>query len=89
MGKENIIDPSELILNNLRKNVNRVTDHVFGTYFNSEMNVYKSDEMLCDDLIDAYDELRKGNKLRDLLIFVMAFMIFVLLYMGVKHLWVF
>lgn len=90
MDREKSVNTSELILSNLRHNLRRVETHVLGEgYYNLGADVYKYDELLCDDLIDAYEEQKKENRVLTLLMLVMFFMVMVLLYMGVNHLWVF
>lgn len=90
MCKEKSVNTAELILSNLRHNLRRVEIHVLGEgYYNLGADVYKYDELLCDDLIDAYEEQKKENRVLTLLMLVMFFMVMVLLYMGVNHLWVF
>ena len=82
---ENTINVSVLILNNLRDNITRVTDHVLGEgYYNYEMDVYKSDEAMCNHLISAYDDLREKNKELKVIIASMWFVSFLLLCVLVK-----
>ena len=48
------------ILENLRKNYSKVTKHVLGDdYYNIGCDVYTCDDFTCNDLIEAYDELKK------------------------------
>ena len=48
------------ILENLRKNYSKVTKHVLGDdYYNIGYDVYTCDDFTCNDLIEAYDELKK------------------------------
>ena len=90
MEREKTVNTSELILSNLRHNLRRVEAHVLGKdYYNLGSDVYKADELLCDDLIDAYEDQKKENRVLTFLMLVMFFMVIVLLYMGVNHLWVF
>ena len=50
------------ILENLRKNYNKVTEHVLGDdYYNMACDVYTCDDFTCNDLIEAYDELKKAK----------------------------
>ena len=58
-------------------------------YYNLGSDVYKADELMCDDLIEAYEDQKKENRVLTFLMLVMFFMVIVLLYMGVNHLWVF
>ena len=58
-------------------------------YYNMGSDVYKADELMCDDLIEAYEDQKKENRVLTFLMLVMFFMVIVLLYMGVNHLWVF
>lgn len=90
MCKEKSVNTAELILSNLRHNLRRVETHVLGKdYYNMGSDVYKSDELMCDDLIEAFEEQKKENRVLTFLMLVMFFMVIVLLYMGVNHLWVF
>lgn len=90
MCKEKSVNTAELILSNLRHNLRRVETHVLGEgYYNLGADVYKYDELLCDDLIEAYEDQKKENRVLTFLMLVMFFMVIVLLYMGVNHLWVF
>ena len=50
------------ILENLRKNYSKVTEHVLGDdYYNIGCDVYTCDDFTCNDLIEAYDELKKAK----------------------------
>ena len=50
------------ILENLRKNYDKVTEHVLGDdYYNMACDVYACDDFTCSDLIEAYDELKKAK----------------------------
>ena len=90
MECEKTVNTSELILSNLRHNLRRVEVHVLGKdYYNLGSDVYKADELMCDDLIEAYEDQKKENRVLTFLMLVMFFMVIVLLYMGVNHLWVF
>jgi len=90
MEREKTVNTSELILSNLRHNLKRVEVHVLGKdYYNLGSDVYKADELMCDDLIEAYEDQKKENRVLTFLMLVMFFMVIVLLYMGVNHLWVF
>lgn len=90
MEREKTVNTSELILSNLRHNLRRVEAHVLGKdYYNLGSDVYKADELMCDDLIEAYEDQKKENRVLTFLMLVMFFMVIVLLYMGVNHLWVF
>jgi len=90
MEREKTVNTSELILSNLRHNLRRVEAHVLGKdYYNLGSDVYKADELMCDDLIKAYEDQKKENRVLTFLMLVMFFMVIVLLYMGVNHLWVF
>ena len=90
MEYEKTVNTSELILSNLRHNLRRVEVHVLGKdYYNLGSDVYKADELMCDDLIKAYEDQKKENRVLTFLMLVMFFMVIVLLYMGVNHLWVF
>ena len=90
MDREKSVNTSELILSNLRHNLRRVETHVLGEgYYNMGADVYKADELMCDDLIEAYEDQKKENRVLTFLMLVMFFMVIVLLYMGVNHLWVF
>lgn len=90
MEYEKTVNTSELILSNLRHNLRRVEAHVLGKdYYNLGSDVYKADELMCDDLIKAYEDQKKENRVLTFLMLVMFFMVIVLLYMGVNHLWVF
>lgn len=90
MEYEKTVNTSELILSNLRHNLRRVEAHVLGKdYYNLGSDVYKADELMCDDLIEAYEDQKKENRVLTFLMLVMFFMVIVLLYMGVNHLWVF
>jgi hypothetical protein len=90
MEREKTVNTSELILSNLRHNLRRVEVHVLGKdYYNLGSDVYKADELMCDDLIEAYEDQKKENRVLTFLMLVMFFMVIVLLYMGVNHLWVF
>jgi len=90
MEREKTVNTSELILSNLRHNLRRVEVHVLGKdYYNMGSDVYKADELMCDDLIEAYEDQKKENRVLTFLMLVMFFMVIVLLYMGVNHLWVF
>ena len=90
MEREKTVNTSELILSNLRHNLRRVEAHVLGKdYYNLGSDVYKADELMCDGLIEAYEDQKKENRVLTFLMLVMFFMVIVLLYMGVNHLWVF
>ena len=90
MCKEKSVNTAELILSNLRHNLRRVETHVLGEgYYNMGADVYKADELMCDDLIEAFEDQKKENRVLTFLMLVMFFMVMVLLYMGVNHLWVF
>lgn len=87
---EKTVGAQELILNNLRHNLRRVEINVLGTdYYNEAMDIYKADELMCDDLIEAFEDQRKEIKTLTLLMLIMFFFCIVLLYMGINHLWVF
>ena len=61
--RENTVNVSVLILNNLRHNLRRVVEYVLGKdYYNYELDVYKSDEVMCNHLINAYEELKDRNR---------------------------
>ena len=50
------------ILQNLRKNYDKVTEHVLGDdYYNMGCDVYTCDDFTCNDLIEVYDELKKAK----------------------------
>ena len=50
------------ILENLRKNYDKVTEHVLGDdYYNMACDVYTCDDFTCNDLIEAYDKLKKAK----------------------------
>ena len=50
------------ILQNLRKNYDKVTEHILGDdYYNMACDVYTCDDFTCNDLIEAYDELKKAK----------------------------
>ena len=50
------------ILQNLRKNYDKVTEHILGDdYYNMACDVYTCDDFTCNDLIEAYDELKKNR----------------------------
>lgn len=52
------------ILENLRKNYSKVTEHVLGDdYYNIGCDVYTCDDFTCSDLIEAYDELKKAKNI--------------------------
>ena len=52
------------ILENLRKNYDKVTEHVLGDdYYNIGCDVYTCDDFTCNDLIEAYDELKKAKNI--------------------------
>ena len=52
------------ILENLRKNYSKVTEHVLGDdYYNIGCDVYTCDDFTCNDLIEAYDELKKAKNI--------------------------
>ena len=88
--KEKTVGAEVLVLNNLRHNIKRVQVHILGDdYYNDALDVYKCDELLCDDLIDAYDDMRKEIRTLTVLMLVMFFMCMALLYMGINHLWIF
>ena len=49
-------------LENLRKNYDKVTEHVLGDdYYNMACDVYTCDDFTRNDLIEAYDELKKAK----------------------------
>lgn len=52
------------ILENLRKNYSKVMEHVLGDdYYNIGCDVYACDDFTCNDLIEAYDELKKAKNI--------------------------
>ena len=52
------------ILENLRKNYSKVTEHILGDdYYNIGCDVYTCDDFTCNDLIEAYDELKKAKNI--------------------------
>ena len=88
--REKTVGAQELILSNLRHNLRRVEIHILGKdYYNDAMDVYKADELMCDDLIEAFEDQKKENRVLTFLIVVMFFMCMALLYMGINHIWVF
>lgn len=88
MEREKTVNTSELILSNLRHNLRRVEAHVLGKdYYNLGSDVYKADELMCDDLIEAYEDQRKVIKILTFLNVIMFLFCIISLYMGVNHLW--
>ena len=88
--RERAKNTSELVLNNLRQNLNIVVAYVLGDgYYNLGADVYKADEIMCEDLLDAYEDLKKEIRFCTFLMLVMFFFCIVLLYMGINHMWIF
>lgn len=67
------------ILQNLRKNYDKVTEHILGDdYYNMACDVYTCDDFTCNDLIEAYDELKKDrNNWRNCALFLFGNLIII------------